>query len=91
LIPTDCRSQEASGPPAAAPARSRDFPPLTIATAHEHAITEILANTLGPRRLRSNPRVIKRKMSSWPVKRPEHHNPPKPTKPPDDAITILAA
>jgi hypothetical protein len=35
--------------------------------------------------------VIKRKMSSWPVKRPEHHNPPKPTKPPDDAITILAA
>lgn len=67
------------------------FPPLTIATAHEDAINEILANVLGPRRLRSNPRVIKRKMSSWPVKRPEHRNPPKPTTPPSDAVTIAAA
>jgi hypothetical protein len=64
---------------------------LTIATAHEHAITEILATTLGPRRLRSNPRVIKRKMSNWPVKRSQHRNPPKPAKPPNDAITILTA
>lgn len=72
------------------PAPGRDFPPLTIATAHEHAITEILANTLGPRRLRSNPRVIKRKMSNWAVKRPEHRNPPKPTKAPSNAIAILA-
>ena len=46
---------------------------------------------LGPRRLRTNPSVIKRKMSNWGVKRPEHRNPPKPTKPPSDAITILAA
>jgi len=67
------------------------FPPLTITAAHEQAITEILAERLGPRRLRSNPRVIKRKMSNWPVKRPEHRDPPKPTKPPTDAITILAA
>ena len=73
------------------PAPSRDFPPLTIATAHDHAITEILAELLGPRRLRSNPRVINRKMSNWPVKRPEHRNPPKPTKRAEDAITILAA
>jgi hypothetical protein len=35
--------------------------------------------------------VIKRKMSNWPVKRAEHRNPPKPTKPPNDAVTILAA
>jgi hypothetical protein len=73
------------------PAPDRDFPPLTIAAAHEHAITEILAERLGPRRLRTNPRVIKRKMSNWGVKRPEHRNPPKPSKPPSDAITILAA
>jgi hypothetical protein len=33
--------------------------------------------------------VIKRKMSNWAVKRPEHRNPPKPTTPP--GITILAA
>jgi hypothetical protein len=35
--------------------------------------------------------VIKRKMSNWGVKRPEHRNPPKPSKSPEDAITILAA
>jgi hypothetical protein len=35
--------------------------------------------------------VIKRKMSSWPVKRRQHNDPPKPTKSPDDAICILAA
>jgi hypothetical protein len=35
--------------------------------------------------------VIKRKMSNWGVKRPEHRNPPKPTKRPEGAITILAA
>jgi hypothetical protein len=73
------------------PEPSRDFPPLTINSAHEDAITEILATTLGPRRLRTNPRVIKRKMSNWGVKRLEHRNPPKPTKPPEDAVTILAA
>ncbi len=62
-----------------------------IAAAHEQALAEILAERLGPRRLRTNPRVIKRKMSNWGVKRPEHHDPPKPSKPPSDAITILAA
>jgi hypothetical protein len=30
-------------------------------------------------------------MSNWPVKRPEHRNWPQPTKPPSEAITILAA
>jgi hypothetical protein len=35
--------------------------------------------------------VIKRKMSNWALKQPEHRNPPKPTLPPADAITILAA
>jgi hypothetical protein len=73
------------------PAPNRDFPPLTIATAHDHAITEILAERLEPRRLRTNPRVIKRKMSNWGVKRPEHRNPPKPTKRANAAITVLAA
>jgi hypothetical protein len=35
--------------------------------------------------------VIKRKMSNWGVKRPQHRNPPQPIKRPEDAITILAA
>jgi hypothetical protein len=35
--------------------------------------------------------VIKRKMSNWGVKRPEHRNPPKPTAPAGEAITLVAA
>jgi len=41
--------------------------------------------------LRENPRVIKRKMSNWAVKRAEHRNWPKPTKPAAAAIKLLAA
>ena len=67
------------------------FSPRSLATAHEQAIAEILAGPLPERRLRVNPRVIKRKMSNWPVKRPEHRHPPNPTKRPEDAITVLAA
>ena len=44
-----------------------------------------------PRRQRTNPRVIKRKMSDWGAKRAAHRNGPQPTKPPDQAITVLAA
>jgi hypothetical protein len=46
---------------------------------------------LAPRRLRQNPRVIKRKMSNWNVKRPEHRAWPQPSKPAQDTIEILAA
>jgi hypothetical protein len=35
--------------------------------------------------------VIKRKMSNWAVKRPEHRHWPQPTKAAKDAISILAA
>jgi hypothetical protein len=60
-------------------------------TAHEQALAEILAEPLGERRQRRNPRVIKRKMSNWAVKRPKHRDWPQPTKPPQHAITILPA
>jgi hypothetical protein len=30
-------------------------------------------------------------MSNYQLKRPEHHNPPKPTRTPEQATTILAA
>jgi hypothetical protein len=43
------------------------------------------------RRPRSNPRVIKRKMSNWKLKRAEHRSPPLPSQRPADAITIVAA
>ena len=41
--------------------------------------------------MRANPRVIKRKMSNWSLKRPEHCNWPQPTKRPRDAVTVKAA
>jgi len=38
---------------------------------------------------RINPRVIKRKMSKWLKKRPEHYRPPQPRKPFDQAVVML--
>jgi hypothetical protein len=35
--------------------------------------------------------VVKRKMSNYRLKRPQHRNPPKPTKRPEDATVTLAA
>jgi hypothetical protein len=47
-----------------------------------------LLQRLNKRRLRTNPRVVKRKMSKWAVKRDEHRRWPRPTKPPSQAIAI---
>ena len=44
---------------------------------------------LPPRDGRINPRVIKRKMSKWLKKRPEHYRPPQPEKPFDEAVVML--
>jgi hypothetical protein len=52
-------------------------------------LAEVAEETLPPRRNRTNPRVIKRKMSNWKKKRPEHLNYPQPTKQFRDAIVIL--
>jgi hypothetical protein len=52
-------------------------------------LAEVAQETLPPRRNRINPRVIKRKMSNWKKKRPEHLNYPQPTKEFRDAIVIL--
>jgi hypothetical protein len=41
--------------------------------------------------MRSNPRVIKRKMSNWKLKRAEHRSPPQPSQRPTGATTIVAA
>ena len=41
-----------------------------------HALlAEFRSENIGPRRNRINPRVIKRKMSKWPKKRPDHRKP----------------
>lgn len=45
---------------------------------YERMLREIAAKRLPARRLRSNPRVVKRKMSNFKLKRAEHYQPPTP-------------
>jgi hypothetical protein len=47
---------------------------------YEDLLAEIAEEVLPERRNRINPRVIKRKMSNWRKKRPEHRRCPQPTK-----------
>ena len=62
-----------------------------------HALTVALATTIAEicrelvprRRLRAAPRVVKRKMSNYGVKRSEHRNWPRPTRSALDAVNIL--
>jgi hypothetical protein len=52
-------------------------------------VAEVAEEVLAPRRDRVNPRVIKRKMSNWPKKRPAHRDYPQPTKEFREAIVML--
>jgi len=52
-------------------------------------LREIAQETIEPRRNRINPRVIKRKMSNWKKKRPEHRHYPQPTKEFCDSVVML--
>lgn len=56
---------------------------------HRQLIEEIGDELLEPRRNRINPRVIKKKMSNWKKKQPEHRSYPQPHKEFRDAIAIL--
>jgi Insertion element 4 transposase N-terminal/Transposase DDE domain len=47
---------------------------------YQELLAEIAEEVLPERRNRINPRVIKRKMSNWRKKRPEHRHYPQPTK-----------
>src|SRR5262249_47598171 len=49
-------------------------------------LREVRRQRLRLRRERWYPRVIKRKMSNWRKKRPEHHSPRQPTKPFEKAV-----
>jgi hypothetical protein len=50
--------------------------------------TAEMLRRLNRRRLRVNPRVIKAKMSKWPLKRAHHRDPAHPEAPPTDTIVI---
>ena len=55
---------------------------------YHRLVQEIAEEVLEPRRNRINPRVIKRKMSNWPKKRPWHHLSPQPTQPFEQVIVM---
>jgi hypothetical protein len=59
-----------------------------LAQALLDGVREILARLLPKRRRRNNPRVVKRKMSNFPLKRTRHHNQPQPPREPAEAIRI---
>ena len=56
---------------------------------YEKVLAEIAEEVLPERRNRINPRVIKRKMSNWKKKRPEHRHYPQPTKKFHHTIVLL--
>ena len=51
-------------------------------------LRDLARQLLPPRRLRSNPRVVKTKMSKFKQKRPEHRSPPQPSRPFRESIVI---
>jgi hypothetical protein len=56
---------------------------------YEQLLTDIAATPLRPRANRSNPRVVKRKMSNFGVKNQSHRHWPQPTKPFREAVVLL--
>jgi hypothetical protein len=56
---------------------------------YEDVLAEIAEDVLPERRNRINPRVIKRKMSHWRKKRPEHRHYPQPTKKFRQSVVML--
>ena len=56
---------------------------------HGRLVGEIVAGALPERRARSNPRVVKRKMSNFDLKRAEHYNPPKLAGPFREAVCLI--
>jgi hypothetical protein len=66
-----------------------EAPHHAIETWYQRLIGEVRRQELRPRRDRWYPRVIKRKMSNWGKKRPEHRRPPQPTKPFRKSVVIL--
>ena len=61
----------------------------TLTEWYEAVVWEMGQEKIPPRQNRVNPRVIKRKMSKWPKKRPHHRKPPPLTKTFADSIVMV--
>ena len=66
-----------------------ESPAVSAEAWYQRLLREVRRQVLRPRRDRWYARIIKRKMSNWMKKRPEHRNPPQPTKPFREAVVIL--
>jgi hypothetical protein len=90
MTPTGSASPDRYGQLAGPQDPTLVFPPRALAEAHVAAAAEILFELLPERRRRrAAPRVVKRKMSNYGVKRAEHRNWPRPAKRPEDAVVVL--
>jgi hypothetical protein len=56
---------------------------------YRRLLQDLTRELLPPRRLRSNPRVVKRKMSNFPLKREQHRHWPQPTKPFRETVALI--
>lgn len=56
---------------------------------YERLLSDLAEEVLPERRLRSNPRVVKRKMSKYKLKRPKHDRWPQPTRPFRDSVALI--
>jgi len=61
----------------------------SLAVALPDTLAEIVRELLPHRRLRAAPRVVKRKMSNYNVKRAAHRDWPRPTRAPADVVVVL--
>jgi hypothetical protein len=69
--------------------RLPESPAAPAADWYRDLLREVRRQRLRPRRERWYPRVIKRKMSHWGKKRPEHLHAPQPTKTFREAVVVL--
>jgi hypothetical protein len=65
--------------------------PEQVVALYARMLTDMAAKRLPERRVRSNPRVVKQKMSNFKLKRPEHYRPPKPYDSFRDAVVVQPA
>ena len=63
--------------------------PELLHNLYQRLLRDIAAMRLPERRLRTNPRVVKRKMSKFHLKRPEHQHWPQPTRPFREAVALI--
>jgi len=63
--------------------------PEQLPRLYQRLLADIARHRLPERENRSNPRVVKRKMSKFDLKRPEHRHWPQPSKSFQDAVVIL--